>query len=94
MLTYVDLFFPSTGAYASGIAKTAREKLGLSFLRGPHDLCFQWHQAEEFSQWAERIHEALKGTGALYRFESVKEEEHPLAFEGWPPMMVPKTSGD
>jgi hypothetical protein len=91
VLTYVDLFFPSGGPYASGIAKSLRDRLGLSFIQGAHDLSFQWRSPEEFADWVERLHGALRGTGALYRLVSVQEEEHPVAFEGWPPMLVPAT---
>ncbi|MDE1819291.1 MAG: hypothetical protein KGJ23_03100 [Euryarchaeota archaeon] len=90
MITYIDLFFPSQGPTAGEVAQLLKEKAGLSFIKGPHDICFQWGSFEEFTESIEKIHSALQGTGVIYRFVSSEEESG--SFEdlvGWPPMGVP-----
>lgn len=90
MITYVDLFFPSGEKTASDVAAQLKEKVGLSFIRGTHDVCFRWENDGEFELWIERIHQALDGTGVIYRFTS-KEEDKELTtdFVGWPPVGIP-----
>lgn len=89
MITYVDLYFPASPVDASAIAERLRTQVGLSFIRGHHDLFFRWEKFEEFERWIDRIHTALAGTGVIYRFIS-KEEEQETArdFVGWPPVRL------
>lgn len=86
MRTYVDLFFPLDGPLSSEIAKRLKEKAGLEFIRGRHDLVFEWTEFKEFAAKLEAIHAALKGTGVIYRFVSSEEEEPADTFAGWPPV--------
>lgn len=86
MRTYVDLFFPFTGPLSSEIAKLLKEKAGLDFIRGHHDLMFEWNEFKEFTDRIESIHNALKGTGVIYRFVSSDDEERADTFAGWPPV--------
>jgi hypothetical protein len=91
MITYVDLFFPSGDQSASDVAQRLKDKVGLTFIRGTHDLCFRWEKDQEFEVWIERIHKALTGTGVIYRFISKDEnrEERTTDFVGWPPVGIP-----
>jgi hypothetical protein len=88
MLTYVDLCFPFGGTPSAEIAERLKEKAGLSFLRGEHDLCFRWSVHAELLERIERIHQALQGTGVVYRFTSVDEDEETNEFPGWPPVLT------
>ncbi len=90
MITYVDLFFPSGGPTAADIARRLREEAGLSFLRGPHDLSFRWKTLDEFTTGIEKVHQALSGTGVIYRFVSHEDEPAtPDDLIGWPPLGMP-----
>lgn len=90
MITYVDLFFPSGGPTAGEIAEKLKQEAGLQFIRGSHDVCFRWEGFDEFSQWIEKVHAVLQGTGVMYRFTSMEEEEKRAEdMVGWPPARLP-----
>lgn len=87
MYTYIDLYFTPESAPPLEIAKRLRERAGLSFIIGPHDLAFEWSTEEEFHERLGRVHEALKGTGVLYRVETAPEDPTFIAPIPWPPPM-------
>ncbi len=89
MQTYVDLYFTWGKGSALDVAKTLETRLGLKFLRGRHDLVFEWKDVEEFREWTDRIHEALRGMSVYYRFITSTEEGEARWFVGWPPVGVP-----
>src|SRR5208283_4684530 len=62
---------------------------GLSFIIGPHDLVFDWNFEKEFQERLAKIHEALKGTGILYRVETVSDAPDFAPPIPWPPPMPP-----
>jgi len=45
----------------------------LEFIIGRHDLAFDWSTVEEFREMLTKIHEPLKGAGALHRVETVHD---------------------
>ncbi len=87
MHTYVDLFFTPESTTPLDIAKRLKRQAGLSFIIGPHDLAFEWRTEEEFRARIEKIHEALKGSGVLYRVETVPEDPGYIEPIPWPPPM-------
>ena len=90
MITYVDLFFPGGGPTAGEVAQRLKDRAGLQFIRGSHDVCFRWESFDEFTAWIEKVHRALEGTGVIYRFFSKEEEvEQSEDMVGWPPSRLP-----
>ena len=87
MHSYIDLFFTPESAPPLEIAKRLRERAGLSFIMGSHDLAFEWRTEEEFHEQLGKIHGALKGTGVLYRVETVQEDPTYIEPIPWPPPM-------
>ncbi len=85
MHTYIDLYFTPDSASPLEIAKRVRQHAGLSFIIGPHDLAFEWKTEAEFHECLEKIHSALKGTGVLYRVETVAEDPGYIEPIPWPP---------
>ena len=85
MHTYIDLYFTPESLAPLEIAKRLRHHAGLSFIIGPHDLAFEWKSEEEFHALLTKIHAALKGTGVLYRVETVAEEPAYIEPIPWPP---------
>ncbi len=85
MHTFVDLYFSPEGVSPLDIADRVRKASGLSFIVGPHDLVFEWTTVDEFRDILGKIHTALKGTGVLYRVESVAEEPPVVEAMPWPP---------
>jgi hypothetical protein len=88
MFSYVDLYFTPEGMDPLEVATRLRHAAKVTFIVGPHDLCFEWKSVEEFRARMGLIHAALLGTGVSYRVESV--EEHPAFVEPetWPPAFV------
>jgi hypothetical protein len=88
MYSYVDLYFSPDAMTPLEVAERLKRAADVTYIVGPHDLCFSWRTVEEFRDRMHRIHAALKGTGVSYRVESV--EEHPafLEPETWPPAIV------
>ena len=87
MHSYIDLYFTPESLSPLEIAKRLRAHAGLSFIIGPHDFVFEWKTEEEFHEQLERIHKALKGTGVLYRVETVQEDPTYIEPIPWPPPM-------
>ncbi len=74
MHSYVDLYFTPESRSPIEISERLKAVAGLSFIMGPHDLVFDWEHESDFQERLSKIHEALKGTGVLYRIETVTEE--------------------
>jgi hypothetical protein len=85
MHTYVDLYFAPEGVSPLEIADRVRKAAGLSFIIGPHDLAFEWTTIEQFHELLGKIHAALRGTGVVYRVETVAEEPAFIEPIPWPP---------
>ena len=88
MYSYVDLYFAPDGMTPLEVAERLHRAAEVTYIVGPHDLCFSWRTVDEFRERMQRIHGALRGTGVSYRVESV--EEHPAFVEPetWPPAIV------
>lgn len=83
--SYVDLYFTPEALPPREISKRLSQMAGYSLIAGPHDLVFEWGSEEEFYDHLTKIHTALKGTGVLYRVETVLQT---WAFSDpapWPP---------
>ncbi len=74
MRTYIDLYFSPEAVSPTEIGERIQKASGLSFIRGAHDLIFEWSTIDEFHEILGRVHTALAGTGVLYRVETVTEE--------------------
>ncbi len=85
MHTYIDLYFTPESSSPLEIAKRLRRHTALSFIIGPHDLTFEWKSEPEFHEQLSKIHDALKGTGVLYRVETVAEDPSFIEPIPWPP---------
>jgi hypothetical protein len=85
MHSYVDLYFTPETLPPLEISKRLSGVAGLSFIIGPHDLAFEWKTEEEFHSRISKIHTALKGTGVLYRVETVPQEPAFVDPLPWPP---------
>jgi hypothetical protein len=88
MHSYVDLFFSPEAVSPLEIADRIRKHSGLSFVIGPHDLAFEWRTVEEFHETLGKVHQCLKGTGVLYRIETVAEEPAYIEPIPWPPPLA------
>jgi hypothetical protein len=84
MHSYIDLYFTPDSLPPPEILKRVRAATGLSFIRGPHDIMFEWKTEEEFRATLSKIHAALKGTGVLYRVETVSDETSFVPPVPWP----------
>lgn len=84
MHTYVDLYFTSESVSPLEISERVKRIAGLSFIIGRHDLEFDWADEADFKDRLSRIHEALKGTGVLYRVETLLDAPEFVAVP-WPP---------
>ena len=87
MHSYVDLYFTPESASPLELSERLRSVAGLSFIIGPHDLVFDWELEKEFQDRLAKIHDALKGTGVLYRVETVSETPDFVPPVAWPPPM-------
>jgi hypothetical protein len=83
--TYIDLYFAPENVSPLDLAQRIRERTGLEFVIGPHDLAFEWSTVDEFREKLARLHEALRGSGVLYRVETVPEEPAYVEPVPWPP---------
>jgi hypothetical protein len=84
MHSYIDLYFTPDAESPVEISKRLRNVAGLPLIVGPHDLAFEWKDEEEFQSTLSKIHQALKGTGVLYRVETVAEESSFVEPVVWP----------
>jgi hypothetical protein len=87
MHTYIDLYFTPDSASPLELSDRLRTVAGLSFIIGSHDLVFEWDFEREFQERLAKIHEALKGTGVLYRVATVSDEPGFIPPIPWPPPM-------
>lgn len=85
MRTYVDITFSSDGTIPTVVAERLRELAGVSILVGHHDVAFDWTDVAEFRQKVKAIHDALVGTHATYRVETIEDDDGSSRFLTWPP---------
>ncbi len=83
--TYIDLYFAPESVSPLDLARRIREETGLEFIIGPHDLAFEWSTVEEFRERLSRVHAVLKGSGVLYRVETVRDDPTYVEPMPWPP---------
>ncbi len=88
MHSYIDLYFSPEGTSPLEIADRVRRSSGLSFIRGPHDLVFEWKTVEEFRTILGKVHEALHGTGVLYRVQTITDASDRPEAMPWPPPLI------
>jgi len=87
MHSYVDLYFTPESVSPLVISDRLRSVAGLSFIIGPHDLVFEWDHEKEFQERISKVHDALKGTGILYRVHTVEDHNGFVEPIPWPPPM-------
>lgn len=87
MRTYVDISFSSDGTVATVVADRIREIAHVSLITGEHDIVFDWTTVEEFRERIRAIHNALAGTRAMYRVETVLEDGEGGLLSSWPPSL-------
>jgi len=87
MHSYVDLYFTPESLSPLEISDRLKSVAGLSFIMGAHDLVFEWANEKEFRERLAKVHEALKGTGILYRVETVSDDPGFIEPLPWPPPM-------
>jgi hypothetical protein len=85
MHSYIDLYFAPENVSPLDLAERLRARAGLEFIIGSHDLAFDWETVDEFRRTLASVHEALKGTGVLYRVETVHDEPSFVEPMPWPP---------
>ncbi|HYA58437.1 MAG TPA: hypothetical protein VEH57_08285 [Thermoplasmata archaeon] len=85
MHSYIDLYFSPEGVSPLDIAERIRSATGLPLIPGPHDLVFEWRTVEEFHDLLAKVHAALRGTGVVYRVETVSDEPAFIEPVPWPP---------
>jgi len=85
MHSYVDLYFSPESTPPFEISERLKRVAGLAFIIGPHDLAFEWRTETEFRERLSKVHEALRGTGVLYRVETVPDEPGYVEPLPWPP---------
>jgi len=88
--SFVDLYFAPENVSPFELAQRLRERAGLEFIIGPHDLAFDWSTVDEFREILAKVHEALRGTGVLYRVETVHDEPTFVEPVPWPPPLREK----
>ncbi|MEA2054910.1 MAG: hypothetical protein U9O96_07405 [Candidatus Thermoplasmatota archaeon] len=73
MKTYLSITFNSEGASPSEIRNCLME-LGLEATRGNYDFIYKWDKEPDVDMLlllADKIHTALKGTGAMFSLETI-----------------------
>lgn len=72
--TFVDITFAAGGGSPATVVGRLSQVRDLSFLKGPHDAVFHWETPEEYWHHVAAIHQALRGTGATYRLETLDDQ--------------------
>ena len=85
MHSFIDLYFAPENLSPLDLAERIRARTGLEFVMGAHDLAFDWATVEEFRGTLAKLHEALRGTGVLYRVQTVADEPTFVEPVPWPP---------
>lgn len=73
MITYLTVTFNSDGAMPSKVVQRL-QALGFAPTTGNFDFMYEWDRearVEETVDLADQVHYTLKGTGALYKIETV-----------------------
>ncbi len=79
MLTYITIMFSSDGRRPSEIFD-ALHNMGFEPTTGNYDGMFKWDKRatlDDAIYLADRVHLTLKGTGALFKLETVAEANDP-----------------
>ncbi len=74
MKTYLTVFFNSEGARPSEITDLLHN-LGFKPIQGAHDFVYDWGTRTNIRDviwFGDRLHTALKGTGILYKLETLE----------------------
>jgi len=74
MKTFIDVFFSVDGEKATIIFKKLCD-LGLKYHIGDHDFYFDWKRVAlitEELEFIDNIQKALKGSGAILKFKSIR----------------------
>ena len=74
MRTYVDIWTAPDGADRVEVAAKL-ESIDLHSLAGRHDWYFDWSAEPDFKAMMSRVHKVLQGTKALYRTQTVSEDQ-------------------
>ncbi len=91
MLTYVKIYFSTEGPSPISIAEKFSKETGLSFVRGEQDIVFEWKTSEEYRAMMEKIYQALQGSKAVLKYESVEDDTGPVhLLAQWPPFGRPR----
>lgn len=72
MKTFLIVYFGTTGAKASEVAKKL-EKLGFKTTYGPYDFIYDWNKnpsTDDILALGDRIVDALKGSGAVFNLDT------------------------
>ncbi|MCL5963030.1 MAG: hypothetical protein M1411_01495 [Candidatus Thermoplasmatota archaeon] len=78
MKSFIDIYFTSSGSSPAEVARYIKRKTGNTFIRGTHDLAFEWQTNEEFLMKVETLHTALKEMGVIYKiYTPMSENESP-----------------
>ncbi|MFP4169429.1 MAG: hypothetical protein ACLFPN_00890 [Methanomassiliicoccales archaeon] len=75
MLTYLTVTFNSDGERPSRVME-ALHNLGFEVTTGSRDCVYRWDDratVEEALYLADKVHATLKGTGALFKLETVQD---------------------
>ena len=83
MRTFVDITFAAGGVTPAKVVERLSRVRDISFLKGPHDVVFHWETTEEFWQRVGAIHQALHGTGATYRLETIDDQAIASVVSPW-----------
>lgn len=86
MITYIKVYFSTEGPSPISIAEKLSKETGIPFIRGEHDIAFEWETPEEYRSYMEKIYESFKGSKVTLKYESFDEERKPVhLLAQWPP---------
>jgi len=78
MRTFVDILFTSTGKSPADVARYIKKKVGFTFIRGKHDIVFEWQSDEEFLLKVEILHSTMKELGVIYKLYTPVSDDDEL----------------
>ena len=74
MRTYIDIWNTAEGVERIEIARRM-ESIGMHTIAGRHDWYFDWSNDKEFKETVSKVHHVLKGSGVLYRTETLTDDQ-------------------